>query len=150
MSLIVLLDSGPLGMVTNPRASFLNAKCNQWLDDLLIKGTEVTIPEIADYEVRRELLRANKNLGLTRLNALKARIDYLPLTTETMLQAAEFWAQARQMGKPTATDAALDGDVILAAQAYCLSVKGYNPVIATTNVRHLSLFAKAQEWHTIT
>jgi predicted nucleic acid-binding protein len=149
MSLIVLLDSGPLGMVTNPRASFANAKCNQWLEGLLIKGIQVAVPEIADYEVRRELLRANKILGLTRLNAVKAQLDYLPLTTDIMLQAAQFWAQARQMGKPTANDAALDGDVILAAQSYSLSILGYNAVIATTNVRHLSLFVKAEQWDAI-
>ncbi len=150
MSLVVLLDSGPLGMVTNPRASFANAKCNKWLEDLLIKSVKVVIPELADYEIRRELLRANKTLGLARLNALKAQLDYLPITTEIMLQAAQFWAQARQMGKPTASDPALDGDVILAAQSYSLSILGYNAVIATTNVAHLSLFVKAQLWDTIT
>jgi hypothetical protein len=53
------------------------------------------VPEIADYEVRRELLRANKVRGIARLDLLKNSIGYLPLTTPIMLKAAELWAQAR-------------------------------------------------------
>jgi hypothetical protein len=66
-----------------------------------------------------------------------------------MLQAAEFWAQARQQGQPTTVDAALDGDVILAAQAFLLSQQGDPIVIATTNVGHLSRFVPAQRWQDI-
>ncbi len=60
-------------------------------------------------------------------------------------KAAAFWATARQQGQPTADDNALDADVILAAQAYLLSEEEEDPVIATTNVGHLSRFVKAQE-----
>jgi hypothetical protein len=65
-----------------------------------------------------------------------------------MRQAAAFWAQARQQGQPTAGDKALDGDVILAAQATTLEVT--DMVIATTNVGHLSRFAPAALWQDIT
>jgi predicted nucleic acid-binding protein len=106
------------------------------------------VPEIADYEMRRELLRANKVSGLTRLDALARLLEYLPLTTAAMRQAAVFWAQARQQGQPTADDKALDGDVILAAQAITLGVR--DVVIATTNVGHLSRFAPAALWPEIT
>lgn len=59
-------------------------------------GDPIFIPEIADYEVRRELLRARKLRGLARLDLLKDSLEYLPLTTPIMLRAAELWAQARQ------------------------------------------------------
>ena len=116
----------------------------------MLDGSAVAIPEVADYEVRRELLRAGKVKGLATLDVLKASLVYLPITTETMLRAAEFWARARQQGRPTAPDAALDCDVILAAQAVLLSAAGDDVVIATTNVGHLSLFADARLWRTIT
>ena len=67
------------------------------------------IPEIADYEVRRELLRAEKRLSLARLNALKGMLSYLPITTPTILQAAEFWAAARRLGRKTAAAPARRG-----------------------------------------
>lgn len=51
--MIVLLDAGPLGMVTNPRATPETDRCNRWLESLLSRGHEAAIPEIADYEVRR-------------------------------------------------------------------------------------------------
>jgi hypothetical protein len=50
------------------------------------------VPEIADYEVRRELLRANRVSGLARLDGLARLLEYLPLTTAAMRQAVVFWA----------------------------------------------------------
>jgi predicted nucleic acid-binding protein len=149
MSLIVLLDAGPLGLVTNPRGGSDAQRCNGWMMSLLSTGAQVIMPEIADYEVRRELLRANQTPGIQRLDELKTRIDYLPLTTETMLKAAEFWAETRQQGRPTADDKALDGDVILAAQAALMPDNGDDVIVATTNVRHLERFVTAREWQAI-
>jgi hypothetical protein len=149
MSLIVLLDAGPLGMITNPRSSPESEACKNWLSSLAYDGVEVVIPEIADYEVRRELLRAGKDRGLGRLDALKGMLGYAPITTSVMLKAAEFWATARKMGRQSAGDASLDADMILAAQAGALVRDRDETVIATTNVRHLGLFASARIWHEI-
>ena len=99
--------------------------------------------------MRRELLRAGKDSGLGRLNALKGMLGYAPITTPVMLRAAEFWATARQVGRPSADDASLDADMILAAQAGALVRSGDETVIATTNVRHLTLFASARMWREI-
>jgi hypothetical protein len=105
MSMIVLLDAGPLGMITNPRSSPENEACKNWLASLAYNSVEIVIPEIADYEVRRELLRAGKERGLGRLDALKGMLRYAPITTLVMLRAAEFWATARKMGRQSADDA---------------------------------------------
>jgi predicted nucleic acid-binding protein len=149
MSLIVLLDAGPLGMITNPKSSPQNEACKDWLASLAYNGIEVVIPEIADYEVRRELLRARKERGLDRLDALKGMLGYAAITTSVMLKAAEFWATARKMGRQSADDASLDADMILAAQAGALVHDGNDTVIATTNARHLALFASARIWREI-
>lgn len=42
------------------------------------------VPEIADYEVRRELIRARRLAGIRKLDALKATTPYLPITTEAI------------------------------------------------------------------
>ena len=102
------------------------------------------VPEIADYEVRRELIRAGRTKGIERLDALISEVEYLAITTATMRRAATFWAEARQQGRPTAADPALDGDVILAAQAATLGRAG--TIVATTNVRHLTRFVPAKLW----
>jgi hypothetical protein len=149
MSLIVLLDAGPLGMITNPKSSPENEACKNWLASLAYNGIEIVIPEIADYEVRRELLRAGKQRGIGRLNALKGMLGYAPITTPVMLKAAEFWASARKMGRQSADDASLDADMILAAQAGAPVRAGDQTVIATTNVRHLALFASARLWREV-
>jgi predicted nucleic acid-binding protein len=146
MSRVILLDTGPLGMISHPRP---NRAIVEWVRDLLQSGAEILIPEIADYEVRRELLRARKAKGVKRLDELKVTMGYVPLTTEAMLQAAEFWAQARRRGQPTAKDAAPDGDAILAGQAATLDTGTGELVIATTNTKHLSRFARAEIWDQI-
>ncbi len=147
MSRAVLLDAGPLGLVTNPRLSPQSAACAQWLESQVARGTRVIVPEIVDYEVRRELCRANKRDGLERLDALGKLLEYLPITTAAMRQAALFWARARQEGQPTAGDRTIDGDMILAAQAATLG--GGNEVIATTNIGHLGRFVAADLWQNI-
>ncbi len=149
MSRIVLLDAGPLGLLSNPRSSPEGEACDRWLKSLATKGVEVKIPEIADYEVRRELLRADKMGSIEKLNNMGKDLGSIPLSTETMLLAAYFWAQMRKAGKPTADNKALDCDVILAAQAANLSIEGHEVVIATTNVKHLSRLVDAKEWKDI-
>ena len=65
-----------------------------------------------------------------------------------MREAADLWAEARNRGYPTAHDAALDGDVLLAAQARDLHADppGERVVVATTNVAHLERYVDAQLW----
>ena len=144
---VVLLDAGPLGLVTNPNPSPQALACTQWLRSLVLAGARVIVPEIADYEVRRELLRANKARGLLLLDALGNMAEFLPLSTSAMREAARLWALARQQGQPTAGDKTIDGDMILAGQALTLGVTDF--VVATTNVGHLARFVPAVLWRDI-
>lgn len=144
---MILLDAGPLGLISHPRN---NPEIKEWLQRFIRAGVTIAIPEIADYEVRRELLRAHKPTSIKRLDTLKLSLVYLPITTDVMLQAAEFWAQMRRQGQPTAIDAALDGDVILAAQAAARIAQGDDAIIATTNARYLERLVLAKRWQDIT
>jgi predicted nucleic acid-binding protein len=143
---IILLDAGPIGMITHPRK---NEEIKAWLQASFRSNLIVKVPEIADYEVRRELLRANKPKGIQRLNILRLTLGVLPITSEVMLRAAELWAQARQQGRPTADDKSLDADMILVAQALLIHEQGEDVVIATTNVAHLARFTSAKVWSEI-
>jgi len=134
-------------MIAHPRSSPENDACKNWLASVAVRGATIVLPEIADYEVRRELIRAGKGRGLARLDALKALLMYAPISTAVMLRAAEFWAKARNAGRPATDDSALDADMILAAQAF----ERIEPdvVVATTNPRHLTLFCAARHWRDI-
>jgi predicted nucleic acid-binding protein len=146
----VFLDTGPLGLVSHPRAKPEAVRCRQWVVDLSAAGVRVFVPEIADYEVRRELLRVRATAGLRRLDQVKATLDFASITSDVMLKAAELWAQARQRGLPPAPPEALDADCILAAQALLSAGPGDVVTVATNNVGHLSQFVDAQPWETIT
>lgn len=143
---MVLLDSGPLGMLAHPRPQ---AAIVAWFADLRRRGTAVRVSELADYEVRREWLRANLMMGVQRLDDLGVALGSLAVTRAVLLRAAELWAQARQQGRPTAGDAALDGDVIIAAQAQLAATPGDPVIVATTNVAHLGRFVDARLWQDI-
>ena len=160
MTRVVLLDTGPLGLVTNPKGGQDADRCRSWLQDLLAAGTRVVVPGIADYELRRELLRADKSEGLRRLDELMTTLNYLPINREVLARAAGFWAEARKGGYSTAPGHALDADCILAAQAFLAPkllkfarkerARGISPIVGTTNPGHLGRFVPARLWSEIT
>ena len=146
---LVVLDAGPLGLVANPKGRPRAVQCRQWARDLLAAGVRVVVPEIADYEIRRELLRRGATASLQRLDQVKAGLEYDPITTAVMLRAAELWAAAQCAGRPTAPPEALDGDCLLAAQALLAAGPGDVVTVATDNVGHLARFVDARLWEMI-
>ncbi|HEY7216311.1 MAG TPA: PIN domain-containing protein [Thermoanaerobaculia bacterium] len=148
----LLLDTNILTRLCHPTHEE-NRPLSQWFEKTLgLSGPEVSIciPEIADYEVRRGLLHVALRSGrsmtrsLLRLDLLSDSLEYLPLNTQSMRRAAGLWAEARHAGQPTAPKEALDGDVILAAQA--LEVAG---LVVTENTSHLSRFVLAYHWQEV-
>lgn len=104
MAEYVLLDSAPLGSACrNPRHP-VAVHCRQWIDGLLARGVLVAVPEITDFEVRRELMRVGAMASVSRLDALVTAggLIYVPVTTADWRQAAIFWADVRRQGVPTA------------------------------------------------
>ena len=85
----IFLDSYPLSLAAASARDVQAAAVKQWTRDCLGAGHEVYVPEIIDYELRRELLRANKTSSVVRLDALKSSLHFLPITSEVMLLAAD-------------------------------------------------------------
>ncbi len=137
-----------MGVLSNPVANRLTRQADEWARHHQGAGNQLAVPEIADYEIRRELLRAGRKLSIARLDELCAGLQYLPLTTKVMHDAASLWADARNAGRPTAHPHALDGDVILAAQARSAQAAYVRETAAvvTTNVEHLARYTNARLW----
>lgn len=150
MTRVIVLDAGPLGLLVRSRQVPIADQCARWLRALLDHGERVVLPAIAEYEVRRELLRLNATGALRRLDALANGMEYLHLDTPMLRAAAQLWADLRRDGRPTADPHALDGDVILAAQAYTLAAAATPVLVATTNVGHLQRMIAAEIWTAIT
>lgn len=147
MSAVVLLDAGPLGLLAHTRSSATVNTGRAWLASLTAAARRVVVPEITDYEVRRELLRSKRGRAIAHLDALAGQLEYVPLTTAAMRRATELWAHARQAGQATAGDNTIDADMILVAQALTLGVS--DVVIATTNIGHFARFVPAELWQKI-
>jgi len=151
VSRFLVLDSGPLGLITHPQRSAEVVAITDWLSHCLIGGDRVIVPAIVYYELERELPRANKPISVNRLErfCLSTPGRYLSLTDEALRLAAQLWARARQQGRPTAGFNDLDVDVILAAQALSFGPAPSEVVVATSNQKHLSQFVNAQNWSDI-
>jgi len=147
----IFLDSGPLGLLTHPQRSREVLALTDWVSQCLVRGRRLIVPAIVYYELKRELLRARKQVSAGRLDAFvdAAPGRYLPLSDDALRLAAELWAKARQEGKPTADSRALDIDVLIAAQALSFKATRSAVVVATTNTKHLSLFVTAEHWSDI-
>ena len=146
----VFLDSSTASLLTQrPGKSSKGDECQNWLVACLRQSFRVHLPEIVDYEVRREYLRANRALNLARLDALKLTSRFLSINSDAILRAAHLWAQARNNRQQTAPNMSLDIDVILVAQTLTVGLPIGTFVVATDNVDHLSRFVPAARWQDI-
>jgi predicted nucleic acid-binding protein len=136
----LLLDTAVVGEICHPRkyddvrAWFARAAA----------AHEILLSEVADYELRRELLRIDSRRSLDRLDELTREIRYIPVTTATWRAAARLWALQRKAGRVTAAEGGLDGDVLIAAQALA-----EDAVIVTPNTRHFDSMVRAVTWQEV-
>jgi len=144
----LVLDTGVVGKLSHPNP----AQNHRALDKLFalagatVHVNNILLPEIADYEVRRKLLHLIGNgqassKSIDQLDELRNLTEFLPIDSDAMLRAAELWAESRVAGRPTARDDALDGDVILAAQA-----EGVDGIVLTDNIKHFEHLGPCQLW----
>lgn len=110
-------------------------------------GMEICVPALAVYELARGLLYAQvrdrkaRSRGMERLERLRATFSVLTLDNAALLRAASLWAEARNQGRRTAPDQALDGDVIIAAQALEVGA-----TVVSDNRKHLSRYCAVEDW----
>lgn len=151
MTLTIVLDASPLSLLTQRPGVRDADECRAWLTRCLDAGHRVVLPAIADFEVRRELIRAEKHSSIARLDAIVSSklAEWIPIEDAAMKRAAALWADARKQGLPTADRHALDCDVVLVAQAIQAGFPHPELVVATSNSAHLSRFVQARHWREI-
>jgi toxin FitB len=137
----LLLDTGVVGQICRPRK---HQDVRNWFAQAITEH-DFLVSEVADYELRRELIRIRAPRSIARLDELSRELRYVPVTTATWRSAANLWAWVRRTGRATASEHGLDGDELIAAQAI---VEG--AVVVTTNPRHFLPLVKALEWGEIT
>lgn len=134
---IILLDTEVLGKICHKNLERDLVKVLQYLEREKIG---LRVPEICDYELRRNLLLENLAKSIRRLNKFRKTDRLFFFDTNTMIIAAEIWSVIRKQGNPTENKDSLDGDVILAAQAYQLKAYYEEIIILTTNAKDIAKF----------
>jgi predicted nucleic acid-binding protein len=134
----LLLDTGVLGQICHPRR---HQDVRSWFRRA-VRDHTFLVSELADYELRRELLRLGAVRSLAHLDELGRELPYVPVLTAVWRRAAELWAEARNKGSVSADPHALDGDAIVSAKAVEEDAE-----VVTTNVRHFEVLGvHAIEW----
>jgi predicted nucleic acid-binding protein len=145
MATTYILDTGPLGLLAHRRPAVYRP-IRSWILQEKAAGATIYISEVADYEVRRELarmIRAGKlpPSRIQRLDQIAAFCPFLPVTSIAWRKAAEFWAEARSQGLPTAHPDALDADALIAAQADEMQA-----TVVTANPSHIGRWVPVHPW----
>jgi predicted nucleic acid-binding protein len=157
--MIILLDSNILGLICNDNNSFNEAReCQRWFYSLLARGGRLITSDISHYEVMRGLISSSIKMskdvpGIKSLESLKTDglLEFLPVSTESFDLAAKLWAKASTSGQTTRDEKDIDFDIIISAQyqILCNEHPGQQVIVATTNLKHLSIFCEAANWQDI-
>jgi predicted nucleic acid-binding protein len=157
--MIVFIDTNILGLISNENTSFDEAQqCKKWFSTLLIRSVRVVTSDLCNYEEMRGLLSSSilkKEVapGIKSLEFLRADgfLEFLPVSTEALDLAAKLWARASTSGQTTRDEKDIDIDIIISAQYQLLrnEFPGQQVIMATTNLKHLSIFCEAAHWRDI-
>jgi hypothetical protein len=85
---LVLLDTGPLGKLAHPKA---HPELAAWFARLMDADISVVVPEIADYELRRNFLLEGLDISVRRLDQLEQQAGFLPITTSSVSIQGHAW-----------------------------------------------------------
>jgi hypothetical protein len=148
---IVLLDESPLAAITHPSSKGDAGVAKTWYAELRAAGITVRVPQIADYELRRQLILKNFLSSIALLNqVIRQTGGLVPIKEKTFQHAAKLWAQRRKNNEAARDDKSLDGDMILCAQAWSLTRPRQKVIVASSNIKHLKSFVECDEWKNIT
>jgi predicted nucleic acid-binding protein len=137
-----MLDTGVLGAICHPRRY---AEVKLWFRGVVgVGGHDVFLPEVADFELRRELLRLGSTASLRELDRLPSEVAYVPIDTAMMRDAAALWAALWNAGQPVGSADALGADVLLAAQA-----RAVGATMVTDNPGHLGRMVSVIGWEEV-
>ena len=156
--MIVFLDTNTLDLLCNPNSLPESIKCKDWFYTYYSRGVTFFTSDICDYEIRRGLvedsIRKNKtSQGLSLLDNLRSDrfLLFLPVTKEVLDVASSLWAKSSVASKSNKEVKNIDVDIIISAHYQILEsdYSGQRVVIATINVKDLSIYCEAINWQDI-
>lgn len=148
------MDSGPLNEIIKPQPS---TDVIRWLRFIDKNRIAVRVPEIIDYELRREIVlqylvgKNDSSKSINRLNKYRKTERFIPINPSvTLTDACEIWAELRYIGQGTSDVKNIDVDVILAAQALSMKKDFDEVIIVTGNLSDICRFCyldiKVWDW----
>jgi hypothetical protein len=156
--MIVFIDSNTLGLISNPHTNWADKKynpdaenCQRWFANLLRRSVRFVTSDICNYEIHRGLVSSVKSGKDAPGLETNEDLEFLPVTSDVLELAANLWAEASSLGRQTSDPKNIDVDMIISAQyqMLCDDYPGQRVIVATTNLKHLSIFCEAANWQDI-
>ena len=156
--MIVFLDTNTLNFLCNPNKLSEAIACEKWFYTYYSRGVTFTTSDICDYEIRRGLVASSirsrkESEGLSLLNNLRTDgyINFLTVTKEVLDIASELWARSSVNSKSNKDVKNIDVDIIISAHYQLLSDNqpGQRVIVATINIKDLSIYCEAANWQDI-
>ncbi|MEP7119886.1 MAG: PIN domain-containing protein [Byssovorax sp.] len=108
-----MLDTNILVRICLPTG---NRDVQEWFQSLLLRGAdapEILVSVLADYELRKTLIRRGASTSLGQLDSLAGSMTYVSVTAEAVRRAADLAARLSPEDRRQISDV----DVLIAAQA---------------------------------
>ena len=131
----LLLDTNTLTELCHPHRGL---RVRRWFEAMHVRHT-VFLSGVAEYELRRELVRNHSVRALDALENLAERLPYVPMDRPMWKCAAVVWADQVAKGRMPAQG--ISGDTLLAAQALVVRA-----VVITENLKHFEGIVLAMSW----
>ena len=153
--MIILIDTGIVGLLTQPNSTEESSLVLNWMYGLLAKSVIVLSSDVCDYEIRRglELARLEDKCidGIEKLDQLREVIEFLPITNRCLNHASVYWADAISKSQLNAPRRDINFDLILCGTWKKLTedYPGQEVIIATKNLRDFLRFADVDLWQNI-
>lgn len=134
----LVLDTGVLGQLCHPRKY---DDVRAWFAST-VDTYDFLLSEVADYELRRDLIRLGARRSLNRLDELGRELHYLPMSTPAWRSAAQLWAWVQRQPQNDLAAGGLDSHILIAAQARTATAS-----VVTTHRHRFEPLVQAYEPH---
>lgn len=161
MGVLLVLDTGPLGLLTNPNKTEKPEACRHWFENMAQNGARVAVPQTSYEEVCIGIQHAHTVHGIDRLNKFVNEVYdrnlWIATNRVVTMEAERLQESTKTRGKMTGDPNELNPDCKIAAACKLAPQllddipQGTRCVVVTDNIKHYKqIEVECYKWQDLT